>query len=297
MWKSEVKKENYYSRLDKFLRKSLPDVPMSAIYKFIRKGKVYVNGKRVKDQAFRLEEGDLVEIRYVDLDKFRRRKETSLEPQKMDLDIIYEDEKIIVLNKPAGIALHPGKNIHVATLIEGLMYYGKERGFQPHLVHRLDLNTSGVLVVAKGNEMARVLTDAFKRRFVEKEYITLVKGKITGKGKIEEPLDGQDALTEYEALETKDGLTLLKVRIKTGRKHQIRRHMALIGHHVVGDDKYGKKQFNKELRRKTGLRRQFLHCYRLTLPETVLGERKTFEAPLPEDLRKVLSVLGFKSRF
>ena len=297
MWKSEVKKENYYSRLDKFLRKSLPDVPMSAIYKFIRKGKVYVNGKRVRDQAFRLEKGDIVEIRYVDIEKFRRRKETNLEPQKMDLDIIYEDEKILVLNKPAGIALHPGKNIHVATLIEGLMYHGKEKGFQPHLVHRLDLNTSGVLVVAKGNEMARVLTDLFKRRLVEKEYITLVRGKITGKGKIEEPLDGQEALTEYEALETKDGLTLLRVRIKTGRKHQIRRHMALVGHHVIGDDKYGQKQFNREIRRKTGLRRQFLHCYRLTLPEIALGEKKTFVAPLPEDLRKVLSVLGFESRF
>ena len=296
MWKIEVKKENYYSRLDKFLRKSLPDVPMSAIYKFIRKGKVYVNGKRVRDYAFKIEEGDLVEIRYVDLDKFRRRKETNLEPQKMDLDIIYEDDKILVLNKPAGIALHPGKNIHVATLIEGLIHYGMENGFQPHLVHRLDLNTSGVLVVAKGNEMARILTDVFKRRLVEKEYVVLVRGKLSGRGRIEEPLDGQEALTEYETLETKGELTLLRVWIKTGRKHQIRRHMSMIRHHVIGDDKYGQKQFNREIRKKTGLKRQFIHCRKITLPRIVLGKRRSFEAPLPEDLRKVLSILGF-SRF
>jgi 23S rRNA pseudouridine955/2504/2580 synthase len=168
MWKAKVTKDNFYSRLDRFLRRNLPEVPLSAIYKFIRKGKVYVNGKRVKNQSYKITVGDVVEVRYVDVDKYRKRKENNLEPQKIDLDILYEDDYILVINKSAGIAVHPGKNIHVVTLIEGLIYYGNERGFQPHLVHRLDLNTSGVFVVAKDKETARILTDMFKKRLVHK---------------------------------------------------------------------------------------------------------------------------------
>ena len=287
-------RQNYYRRLDKFLRRNLPEVSLSALYKFIRKGKVYVNGKRVKDQAFELQIGDEVAIRYVDIEKFKRRKESELLPQKMDLDIVYEDESILVLNKPAGIALHPGKNIHVATLIEGLMYYGNEKSFEPHLVHRLDLNTSGVLVVAKTKEASRILTDAFKRRIVSKEYIALVRGELPEFGTIDEKLDGQEALTTYRLLEYRADLSMVKVAIKTGRKHQIRRHFSMIGHHVAGDNKYGDKTFNRELRRKTGLRRQFLHCYTLSLPEGLFSKEMKFKAPLPEDLKKVLKVLGFR---
>lgn len=292
MWRSEVSDRNYYSRLDKFLRRNLEEVPLSAIYKFIRKGKVYVNGKRVREGSYKLQEGDTVEIRYVDLDKFRRRKGNNLEPQKMDLDILYEDDHMIVLNKPPGIALHPGKNIHVATLIEGLMYYGKEKDFEPHLVHRLDLNTSGALIVAKSKSVARKLTEMFKRREVRKEYLTLVRGYLEERrGIIDIPLDDQDALTEYEVLSEKSGVSYLKVRIKTGRKHQIRRHFSAVGHHVVGDDKYGEKSFNRDFKRRYGLKRQFLHCSSIELDHPVSGERVGVFAPLSEDLEKVLERL------
>ncbi len=292
MWKAEVNRRNYYSRLDKFLRRNLNEVPLSALYKFMRKGKVYVNGKRVRDGSYKLQEGDMVEIRYVDLDNFRRRKDNSLEPQKMDLDVIYEDDHVLILNKPAGIALHPGKNIHVATLIEGLMYYGNEKGFEPHLVHRLDLNTSGALIVAKDKAVARKFTEMFKKREIKKEYLTLVRGYLDReRGSIDIPLDGQEALTEYEILSAGNGVSYLRVRIKTGRKHQIRRHFSMIGHHVVGDNKYGEKAFNREFKKMYGLKRQFLHCSSLDLNHPVDGKRLKVVAPLSEDLRRVLERL------
>ena len=295
MWKLDVNEKNYYSRLDRFLRRNLEEVPLSALYKFIRRGKVYVNGKRVRDGSYELYEGDTVEIRYIDLEKFKRRKGNSLEPQKMELQVLYEDDHILILNKPAGIALHPGKNIHVATLIEGLMYYGKEKDFEPHLVHRLDLNTSGALIVAKRKSAARKLTERFKRRSVDKEYVSLVRGYLDGdKGVIDTPLDGQNALTEYEVLSRKKGVSYVKIYIKTGRKHQIRRHFSSIGHHVVGDDKYGEKSFNREFKRKYGLRRQFLHCSRVELVHPIDGKKISVSAPLSEDLEKVLERLEIR---
>ncbi len=287
----EVNERNFYRRLDRFLRRSLPSVPLSAIYKFIRKGKVFVNGKRTRKVDHELSIGDVVELRYVDLEKYEKDKK-ELVPQKMDLEVIYEDERVLAINKPPGIALHPGRGIHVATLIEGLMYYGNERGFEPHLVHRLDLNTSGVLLVAKDKETARILTDLFKRRLVKKEYMVLVKGKVSRSGKVEKTLDGQFALTEYEPIRRFKDSTLLKVRIKTGRKHQIRRHMAEIGHPVVGDERYGDRIFNSVFKKEFGLKRQFLHCTFMELPHPFKDEILRIEADLSDDLKKVLSRLG-----
>ncbi|MCD6450048.1 MAG: RluA family pseudouridine synthase [Thermotogaceae bacterium] len=294
-WEVIVNDRNYYKRLDKFLRNALNDIPLSAIYKFIRKGKVYVNGKRIKDQKFALEVGDKVSVRYVDVDKFRKRKENTLEPQKLDLDIIYEDKDILVLNKPAGIAIHPGKNIHLVTLVEGLLYYGNEKSFEPHLVHRLDLNTSGVLIVAKNKNAARILTKGFKERKVKKYYKALVRGKMNVSGKIEKDLDGQKAVTYcrpekfYKILD--EGVTLVDVEIGTGRKHQIRRHFSIIGHHVAGDNKYGEKVYNKKIRNLTGLKRHFLHCYKIKINHPKSGKEMTFTAELSPDLKKVLDAI------
>jgi len=299
-WEVVVDGKNYYKRLDKFLRNTLKDVPLSAIYKFIRKGKVYVNGKRVKDQKFSLEIGDTVSIRYVDMDKFRRRRENVIEPQKLDLDVIYEDEDILVLNKPAGLAIHPGKNIHLVTLIEGLLYYGNEKGFEPHLVHRLDLNTSGVLIVAKSKNVARVLTKDFKERRVKKYYKALVRGKISSAGKIDKELDGQRAITFYKPERFyeifDEGVTLVNVEIGTGRKHQIRRHFSTIGHHIVGDNRYGEKVYNRKFRNLTGLKRQFLHCYKIKIEHPSSGGEKVFIADLSSDLRKVLDLVERHSK-
>ncbi len=291
MWKAKVRRSNYYSRLDRFLRRNLQRIPLSAVYKFIRKGKVYVNGKRVRENSFRLEKGDVVEIRYVDLERFERRKENNLEPQEIPLNILYEDDRIMILNKPAGVALHPGKNIHVATLIEGLMYYGNERGFEPHLVHRLDLNTSGALMVAKDKDTARILTELFKKRLVKKEYLSLVRGATKPSGVIDIPLDGQEAVTSYEVIHRGNEVSYVRVTIETGRKHQIRRHFSMIKHHVVGDNKYGEKSFNRIFAKRYGLKRQFLHCTKLGFVHPLTGKKLTVEAPLSEDLRMVLTKL------
>ncbi len=291
MFREKVEERNYYRRLDRFLRKKLSEVPLSAIYKFLRKGKVYVNGKRVRDPSFELDIGDIVEIKYVNLEKFRRAERQSLEPQPMKLDIIFENDEYLVLNKPPNIALHPGKGVHVVTLIEGLMYYGNERGFTPHLVHRLDKQTSGVLIVAKNVNAARILGELFKKRKVEKIYVCLVKGIIKKDGVVEDPIEGQNALTEYKVLRRFKETTLLEVFPHTGRKHQIRRHMASMNHPIVADGLYGDKEFNKEFKRRYGLKRFFLHCRRISFFDPWKMEKVTFESPLPEDLSKTLSLL------
>ncbi|AIY87363.1 MULTISPECIES: RluA family pseudouridine synthase [unclassified Thermotoga] len=292
----EVTRENFYRRLDKFLRNQLKDVPLSVIYKLIRKGKVYVNRKRVKDPSFDLEEGDVVELRHVNLENLPKRSEKKdLTPVPMKLDVLYEDDHYLVLNKPPNIAIHPGKGVHVATLIEGLLYYGQEKGFSPFLVHRLDKETSGLLVVAKNREAARILTELFKGRNIEKEYVTLVRGVPENNMKITIPLDGQEAVSEIVSVKPLKDVSLLRVKIHTGRKHQIRRHLSQIGFPVVGDDTYGDRHFNREFRKRYGLKRQFLHSYRMKFIDPWTEEEKDFRAPLPDDLLSVLNLLEERS--
>ena len=239
-----------------------------------------------------MEIGDIVEIRYVNIDKFRRAENRSLEPQPMELDIIFENDRYLVLNKPAGIPIHPGKGVHVVTLIEGLMYYGNKKGFTPHLVHRLDKQTSGVLIVAKDVESARMLSRLFKDRKVKKIYICLVKGMMKEKeGIVNEPIENQEALTEYVVLKNYNEVSLLRVIPYTGRKHQIRKHMFFINHPVVGDNLYGDKEFNKQFKRKYGLKRFFLHCEEISFFDPWEMKKVRFKSPLPEDLSKVLSLL------
>ncbi|SHH50477.1 RluA family pseudouridine synthase [Thermosipho atlanticus] len=284
-----VNEKNYYSRLDKFLRKNFPNLPLSVIYKFIRTGKILVNGKKVKNPSFEIEIGDEIKINE-SLEKYSREVKNTIKPIKMKLDIIYENEDLLVINKPSGIPLHPGKGIHVATLIEGLLYYGQQKGFKPHLVHRLDKHTSGILVVAKNTKAARILGEIISSRSVEKEYVTLVKGKLNKAGKIDLPIEGKDSLTLFttkEIFKTEIGFfSLLHVIIKTGRKHQIRRHFSNIGHPVIGDDVYGDRKLNREFRRNFGLKRYFLHCKRMSFYYE--GKKIDVQAKLTEDLEFVI---------
>ncbi|ABR30780.1 pseudouridine synthase [Thermosipho melanesiensis] len=287
-----VNENNYYSRLDKFLRKQLQNMPLSAIYKIIRKGKVLVNGKRVKEPSFRLEIGDEIEIKE-ETTKYNREKNNQIIPIKMDFEILYEDENLLIINKPAGIPIHPGKGTHIATLIEGLMYYGKEHNFTPYLVHRLDKHTSGVFVVAKNVNTARELNEIISSRAVEKVYTTLCVGEMKKSEVIKIPLDGKNAVTIYEKQKQfKSGLgyfSLLRVQIKTGRKHQIRKHLSLIGHPVIGDDLYGDKKLNRKFKQKYALKRYFLHCSMMLLYYN--DKEIRINAPLPNDLKDVLKNL------
>lgn len=284
-----VDKENAYIRLDRFLRKQLKNVPLSEIYKLLRTGKVSVNERTVKDPAYELEPGDTVEVNE-DLTKYSRQVAV-VKPVPLRLDIIYEDEDLLALTKKTGIALHPGDRTVGTTLIHGLMFYGKQKGFIPHLVHRLDRDTSGVLVVAKNHRTARILSHMFRERLVDKEYLVLVAGQLRGHGKIDLPIDGLEAITEYFVLESFDQATLVRVILHTGRTHQIRKHFTALGNPVVGDTVYGDRTVNRYFRDTLGLRRQFLHCLRISFMHPTKPERLNLKAPLPDELEEVLERL------
>lgn len=290
-----VDQDNYFSRIDKFLRNALKNVPLSVIYKLIRTGKVYLNEKRVKEPSAKLEIGDRVEVRNEDLSKYTREYK-EIKPAKISLDILFEDEDILVVNKPAGISVHPGKNINKPSLIEGLKYYGSQKGFEPFLVHRLDKETSGVLIVAKNRQVARELSEKISSRNVEKNYVALAFGSPRME-RIDIPVDGQEAITHIKPvrkfrtkLDGKDiSLTLLDVSIETGRKHQIRKHLAAKGFPIVCDNDYGDFRLNRAFSKKYNLKRHFLHCKSMSFD--FHGKHYRFEASLSQDLKLVLKLL------
>ncbi len=290
-----VNEDNYFSRIDKFLRNVLKNVPLSAIYKLIRTGKVYLNERRVKEPSVKIEIGDRVEIRNEDLSKYTREYK-EIKPVKMNLDIIFEDENIIAINKPAGVSVHPGKNVHKPSLIEGLKHYGTTKGFEPFLVHRLDKETSGVMIVAKSRQVAREISEMISSRDVEKNYVALVFGSPKSTT-IDIPIDDQEAVTHIRPvrkfatkLEGKDiSLTLLDVNIETGRKHQIRKHLSMKGFPIVCDNDYGDFRLNRAFSKKYGLKRHFLHCKEMAFD--FHGKHYRFEAPLSQDLKVVLKLL------
>lgn len=287
-----VNEKNYYKRLDKFLRNNFDTLKLGFIYKLIRKGFVFVNGKRIKKQDFELNIGDNVEIKYNGpLDE--RKKEEKILQRPLDLEIIYEDEKILAINKPAGISVHPGRNEEKVTIIEGILYYSKGE-FEPHLVHRLDKHTSGVLVIAKTKQVARELTEIIQRRVITKKYQSLVLGKLSGENiKLESILEDKKAILYYDVLDNYNikniDLTLVDITLKTGRKHQIRKQFAEIGSPVAGDNKYGNFEINRELKKLIGLKRYFLHSYFLEFE--YINKRYTLIANLTPDLKNIIDRL------
>jgi len=292
-----IDEDNYFSRLDKFLRSTLKNVPLSALYKLIRTGKVFVNGKRAKEPSYKLNIKDVVEIRDEDLSKYDRKFE-ELKPVKMKLDVLYEDDMVLALNKPSGVSVHPGRNMKKPSLIEGIKYYGEKSGFEPFLVHRLDKETSGVLIVAKSRNMARELGELVSSRNVEKNYIALVFGRVQGQRvRIDTQIDGQEAVSiimPARVYKTSVGyITLVKVKIETGRKHQIRKHLAAKGFPVVCDNDHGDFRLNREFAKRYGLKRHFLHCESMVF--SFGGRHYNIHAPLSEDLSIVLKLLYMES--
>ncbi len=230
----------------------------------------------------------------------------------ISLDIRYEDEYFLVLSKPAGMVVHPAAGHSDDTIVNALLYrYPRlasgEEGMRPGIVHRLDKLTSGLMLVARTTEARDQLAEMIKERRVQREYIALVYGLFPSReGTIDAPIGrdtknrkkmavtekgGRDALTRFRVVESYAEASLLEVMLDTGRTHQIRVHLAFIGHPVVGDSVYGRRG---SLERITGLTRQFLHAYRLKLPHPISGELLDFTDPLPDDLRAALDVLGSK---
>ena len=290
-----VHEKNWYARLDKFLRKGMDEIKLTAIYSLIRKGEVKVNTKRVKKPDYLLQIGDIVEVYLPDREDGKERitrdlsDKRKLIPRSINLPRIYEDEAIIVLDKPSGLSIHPGEGVHQkTTIIEGLLFEGKEKGYEPYLVHRLDKDTSGLLVIAKSIDAARILGESFRNRNTEKRYFALVGGTVSHEETIDDPLDGKEARTQLAPLSVYKredrSLTLLDVEIFTGRKHQIRRHLSLREHPILGDMVYGNPELNRWARG-NGLKRLFLQSHDLLFPHPITGETVRFSLPLNNELQ------------
>jgi 23S rRNA pseudouridine955/2504/2580 synthase len=268
--------------------------PIGYVRKLFRKNGLRVNGNRSKPDDL-VRAGDRIRL-YIPLEKTIRHRDTpALAAPKFS--VIYEDPKLLVINKPAGIAVHEGKRVLKRhSVIGALESRYRERGVTPQLVHRLDKDTSGVLLIAKDESTGAELEAIFAEgRDVEKEYLCLVAGRLQdNQGRIDLPLPGREgvsvrALTRFKVLDRFSQTTLARVNIETGRMHQIRLHFAAIGYPVVMDDQHGDFNFNKQFGKKYRLKRQFLHASRLEIKHG--GKRRVWSAPTPPDLQKVIEAL------
>ncbi|MGZ9174620.1 MAG: RluA family pseudouridine synthase, partial [Candidatus Binatia bacterium] len=250
-------------------------------------------GQRAKP-ADALRAGDKIQL-YIPFDKQGTRSAPSLAAPK--LDIVFEDSNLLAIDKPAGLAVHEGKTVSKRDSVLGILERQyRESQSKPQLVHRLDQDTSGLLLVAKNSKTAEELAQAFETGAVDKEYLTLVLGRLAhDQGVIDTPLPGRDgnpvrALTRYSVVKRYSEVTLARVAIETGRLHQIRLHFAHLGHPVVMDDQHGDFAFNKQFRKEYGLKRQFLHAQKLCL--NLAGKVCQWQAKLPTDLDRTLASLS-----
>jgi 23S rRNA pseudouridine1911/1915/1917 synthase len=296
-------------RLDAYLASQIDGWSRARLQRLIENEDVLVNGKSSKP-SYKLREHDEVEV------ELNAPAVDAFVPENIPIEIVYEDETLVVVNKPAGLVVHPAAGTPSGTLANALAYHfqnlpGGGSGVRPGLVHRLDRDTSGLMVVAKTESALENLSDQFRDRTVYKSYVALVHGRLaSNSGKIDQPLardptnrtrmavvrNGRNALTLYRARRGFDRFTLLDVELKTGRTHQIRVHLAWLKHPVVGDETYGGGRDNTiqdaRLRaRVRSLDRQFLHAEKLSFTHPKTGEFVKFESPLPEELADLLASL------
>ena len=285
------------ARLDKHLADLCPDLSRSFIQKMIAEGRVRVNGRAVR-AGYRLKASDVVVM-----DPQAEQPDIP-EPRPFDLAIVYEDAEVLVVDKPAGVPTHPGPGHGGGTLSNALLAYLPDLAdvgdpSRPGIVHRLDMDTSGLLIVAKTADAHRDLSAQFKQRSVSKMYVALVEGLVEpSEGVIEAPIgrnikrrkemaivqDGRESTTRYETVRIFDGYTLLRVTPKTGRTHQVRVHMAAIGYPVVGDSVYG--------RRNNCLARHFLHAAYLRFQHPASKDEIEVNSQLPVELAVFLNSLS-----
>jgi 23S rRNA pseudouridine955/2504/2580 synthase len=298
---------NEGQRIDNFLRLRLKGVPKSRIYRILRRGEVRVNRGRIR-QDYRLRTGDVVRIPPL---RYGSAPPAAPHPavlERIEASLLFEDAAVLVLNKPSGMAVHGGSGLSYGV-IEALRALRPQAPFL-ELVHRLDRDTSGCLVVAKRRSVLRALHAMLRQKQVEKVYLALVRGRWRGSvRRVEASLrknllrsgermvqvveDGKSARTEFRALQQAELATLACVTPTTGRTHQIRVHAAHLGHPVAGDEKYGDSDFNARLR-DAGLRRLFLHAWELRFVHPLSDGELYLRAPLDEELRGVLANLGLE---
>ena len=298
----EVENEN--KRIDAYLSEKLADTSRVAIQRLLNNGKVLVNGKIIKP-SYKVQVGDKIEVEEV------VPVEVSLKAQDIPLDIIYEDKDIIVVNKPKGMVVHPANGNPDGTLVNAIMAICKDSlsgiggEIRPGIVHRLDKDTSGIIIVAKNDKAHINLSEQIKDHKVKKTYIALVRGFVKeNEATINMPIGrsekdrkkmavtrkGKEAITHFKVLERYDRYTLLQVNIETGRTHQIRVHLSQIGYPIIGDEVYsnGKNEWN--------VKGQCLHAKSLEFTHPITGEKMYLEAELPEYFENILKNLEKRKR-
>ncbi len=291
--------EDIGMRIDKYLSNNIEGKSRSFIQGLIDSNSIIVNDKNIKSN-YKLKENDIIEV------VMPEPIELDVKPENIELNIIYEDKDIIVLNKPQGVVVHPAPGNYSGTLVNGLLYHcndlsGINGVIRPGIVHRIDKDTSGILVIAKNDEAHNVLAQQFKEHSIKREYYALVEGKFNNlEGTIDKPLgrnkkdrlkmaiveDGKRAVTHYKVLEQYNNNTsLVKCILETGRTHQIRVHMSSIGHPLVGDPLYGSKK------QKFKLSGQVLHAKTLGFIHPTSKEYMEFDSELPEYYLDLLNLL------
>ena len=288
-------------RLDIYLNEKLSDCSRSRVQKLISDGLVTVDGLKVK-ASHKLTGGEIVSVEEV--------VATELEylPENLPLDILYEDGEIIVVNKARGMTVHPAETVKNGTLVNALLYHCKDLSGingvkRPGIVHRLDKDTSGVMVVAKTDSAHINLAEQIKNKTATRTYLAIVHGVLTdnagiitgaiGRDKVDRKKmaitpDGKPAVTEFKVLERFDNFTYVECKLQTGRTHQIRVHMTAIGHPLLGDTRYTSRKNPFEIHG------QALHSHTLTLIHPATGKQMIFIAPLPVDMKNILQFIGYR---
>ncbi|MBR6613659.1 MAG: RluA family pseudouridine synthase [Clostridia bacterium] len=289
-------------RIDKYLNEINEDYTRSFVQKMIEEGNVTVNGKTVK-ASYKLKKNDVIDIEEIE------NTELEVEAEDIPLDIVYEDEDLIIVNKAKGMVVHPGNGNYTGTLVNALLFTHKDRlsaingVVRPGIVHRIDKDTSGIIVVAKNDKAHKTLSSAFKVHNITRKYIAVVKGIVEKDNiKIDLPIgrsttdrikmavtekNSREAITHIKVLKRfyESGYTLVEAKLETGRTHQIRVHMSYIGHPLLGDDTYGpaKNEF--------GISGQVLHAKTLGFNHPTTGKYIEFEQEEPEEFKEILNKL------
>lgn len=295
----EASTEDKGKRLDAFVSEMAEDATRSYVQKLIKDGYVEISGKKITKPGLKLKGDEVIDV------VFPEEKDLELVPEDIPLEIVYEDDAIAVINKGPDMVVHPAHGNYSGTLVNALLYKMDKLSdingdIRPGIVHRLDKDTSGIIVVAKTNEAHEKLAEMFKEKNLEKTYICIAKGIFGEKeGRIETLIgrdpkerkrmavveeNGKKAISNYRVLDEGKNFSLVEVKIETGRTHQIRVHMKYLNHPILGDTTYGNST--------DGVKRQMLHAYRLKFIHPITGEEMVVTAPLPEDFKQAVKKVG-----
>jgi len=298
---------NEGKRLDLIVSEKL-NISRAKAQELIERGDVKVNNS-LKQKSYKLKADDFVEI-FEDSLKINGETE-KLIPQNIPIEVLYTDNYLVLVSKPAGMVVYPCIGHKEGTLLNALAYHFKKLAtigapLRPGVVHRLDKDTSGVIVIAIDDRAYYGLVEMFKKRQVKKEYLAIVYGELKGSGTITLPIGraennrkkmstnakrAKEAITKWQVLENFKDYTLVKVKIITGRTHQIRVHFSAIGHPLLGDRTYGRKTHIEKENKKISVPRQMLHAWRIEFKHPVTGEDMKFESALPQDMRNIMELL------